>query len=1697
MRAATARLRPLVVVCLNLFFGVTLSQGTSAPSVDRAEMPSTVRAVAASSAAAIGHQAYVVRPLTSTEQATGSLDVELALPLRNFDDLRRRLDRGERISREEMALKYFPIEADYRVVVDWVMAVGLSFTTDDTARMSVFVQGTPQQLSMAFQTEFARVSCEDTEFTSAITVPSLPSGVAARVLAVNGLQPHLRMKRLGQAPRVAAASAGYMPAQIAAGYSLSATATGAGETIAIMIDGYPDASDYLAFWSVAGVNRLASSVTRVSVSGGPATVDEISIMEATLDVEWSGALAPAAAIRIYGIPALGSSGINAACAQIYTDAQTVTGLHQLSMSFGGAESSLASSSTQAMNQRFAVLASAGISVLASSGDGGSNPSADTGDYSPTAPLVVIYPASDPYVAGIGGTSLVLGSAGNTVSETAWSNSGGGYSQLFPRPDWQQPVALGSASDGHRLVPDISAAADINYGGYLYYKGKSYTVGGTSWSCPIWAAFTAALNGTRRSHGLPALGNLGPVIYPLMGSASFRDITSGSNGAYSARAGYDLCTGIGAPVMSELLVALSGSAIIKTSPQTVECDVDSSASFTVTAGGSGTIGYQWQRLPAGSSTWQDIASSSPYAGATDATLTIPATTLAMDGDQFRCAVANTIGSATSSAAALLVCEQWTVTTYAGKIGESGSVDGPVSVARFYQPQAVAADDAGNVYVYDPYSSKPYRKISAAGVVSTLAANADPEAGHASTVVYPVTTAVDSLGYTYVASVDDIVTRTARDGAVTVFGKFGTSGRVDGTADVVRFSRPTAVAAVPGGGVYVGDGSRIRQIKPEGTVTTIAGNGEYGLVDGLALGATFTNVTSLAVDPSGVLFALDNGHIRRITPGGAVTTIAGGAGGSTVPDGTGTEAYLHFSGGLGFDRNGNLFVADSGNFLIRKASVVRAPMTLLAPADQSATLDQNIPFTVVVGGLPAITYSWQELAANGTQWRTLSEGGIYTGTGTKTLVVHQPGLGSGGNQYRCSYSNRYGSGTSAAAKLTVAERFWINVAATTPTPSWAFDYMLGVAVGADGTVYVADGGNHTISRLNADGSLTVIAGTAGVSGFTNGQGAAARFNLPLALAVAADGSIYVADHYNAAIRRVTPQGAVTTFAGGHLGAADGTGTAAAFNGPYGLAFDRSQNLYAVELGNHTIRKITPAGVVTTFAGAAGQSGLVDGTGTAARFFMPAGIALDVDGTLIVADSANAVLRRITPAGVVSTVAGIFGTAGWMTNVIGNGPSGIAIDPAGNYYVSVATGHVIQMRTPSGGISTVVGAGISYGRIDGPGNLVGLTASRSIATSGSDTIYYTDGQSVLRGTLVSNQLGMSTLPATTTATLGGAVTLTALAGNFTYQWQRNGVDLAGATNSTLTLSGLTATQAGSYRVVLAVGTAKVTSTATNLAVASNSWLSNLSARAYVAPSLNPDNVLIAGFVSQGDDQKTMIVRAVGPTLIKYGVANGLAHPRLKIFDDGNLVVTATSWDNSLAEAFTSVGAFPLQANSGDAAVRWRSRPASYSAMVEPIDGQDGVALLELYDADTGAPGRRLINVSIRAYTSSGDNVAIGGFSISGTTSRTVLIRGVGPTLVGWGIGNSLRKPVLSLYDGAQPARLIATNTGWTNASARGPSPVAATLEPATTALMANCGAFALQPASADSAMVVTLPPGGYSAQVSSPTGSGVALIEIYEVK
>jgi hypothetical protein len=391
-----------------------------------------------------------------------------------------------------------------------------------------------------------------------------------------------------------------------------------------------------------------------------------------------------------------------------------------------------------------------------------------------------------------------------------------------------------------------------------------------------------------------------------------------------------------------------------------------------------------------------------------------------------------------------------------------------------------------------------------------------------------------------------------------------------------------------------------------------------------------------------------------------------------------------------------------------------------AAQTVTTGLGVTFAAlpVSGG----SYQWQVSENGGLAWTNLTDGGLYNGANTATLTITGATPASNGLRYRYVVTTPTGAGTSNAAILTVAPL--------------VLPFPVAVAMDSAGNLLICDTSSDAVQSVTSAGVVNIFAGLAGQAGTADGTGSNARFNDPGGLTIAADGTVTVADTANATIRRITAAGVVTTLAGSTTvrGNADGTGAAATFNSPIGIAQDSTGTLFIADAQNHTIRRVTTAGAVTTLAGTAGNSGTADGTGNAARFNNPKGVAVDLSGNVYVADTTNNTIRRINPAGVVITIAGLAGVSGSSDGpgaaALFNQPTGLALAANGDVIVADTGNSAIRRVTAAGVVTTVAGLPSISGLKDGPGSVAWFNQPRGLTVAGNGDIYVADtGNAIVR--------------------------------------------------------------------------------------------------------------------------------------------------------------------------------------------------------------------------------------------------------------------------------------------------------------------------------------------------------------------------------
>ena len=532
-----------------------------------------------------------------------------------------------------------------------------------------------------------------------------------------------------------------------------------------------------------------------------------------------------------------------------------------------------------------------------------------------------------------------------------------------------------------------------------------------------------------------------------------------------------------------------------------------------------------------------------------------------------------------------------------------------------------------------------------------------------------------------------------------GNMGGGGNSVGPVATARFSFPTSVATDSAGNVYVADtwNHTIRKITPTGVVTTLAGTpGVIGSADGTGAAASFNYPTSVATDSAGNVYVADSGNstIRKITPSGIVSTLAGFPGISSSADGFGSAARFNSPFGVATDSAGNVYVTDRGNSTIRKITPSGLVSTLAGTPGAYGSADGRGAAASFNDSHGIATDSASNVYVADSGSNTIRK---ITPSGVVSTLAGTPG----------AYGSADGSGAAAS-----------------------FGSQTGVATDSTGNVYVADSGNNTIRKITPSGVVSTLAGNPGVVGSADGTGAAAKFYLPGGLATDSTGNVYVADVMNSIIRKITPDGLVTTLTGTPVvfGSADGTGAAASFNHPEGVATDSAGNVYVADVMNSIIRKITSAGVVSTLAGTPGASGSTDGSGAVASFGNPTGVATDSAGNVYVADFLNGIIRKITPSGMVSTLAGTIGIPPRNGSLLPpnlNNPSGVTTDSAGNIYVADSVNNTIRKITQDGMVSTLAGTLGVNGYADGTGAAAKFNNPTGIATDSAGNVYVADSR------------------------------------------------------------------------------------------------------------------------------------------------------------------------------------------------------------------------------------------------------------------------------------------------------------------------------------------------------------------------------------
>lgn len=622
----------------------------------------------------------------------------------------------------------------------------------------------------------------------------------------------------------------------------------------------------------------------------------------------------------------------------------------------------------------------------------------------------------------------------------------------------------------------------------------------------------------------------------------------------------------------------------------------------------------------------------------------------------------------------------VSTLAGIPGEA---DGEGRASSFQTPFGLAFDSSGNLFVSD-YDGAKLRKISPAGEVVTVAGSTPGTAdgtGTAAQFYWPQGVAVDANGNVYVAgNYDNRIRKVTPDGRVTTVIGTGSSGYADGPAEQAQFRDLRGVAVGRDGFLYAADQTSVRKITPDGYVSTLAGSGTHGSADGTGAEAGFFSLFAIALDAADNVYVADasNNRIRKITPTGVVTSI-------------GSSAGLNNPRGVAVDADGNVYASGSYNYKIHKFTPGDLQTGSVLAGGQRGYLDGvgsdarfNPPYHLAVRG--------RDLFVADRDNRRIRKVDTTTGAVTTAYGSGSPGYLDGTGRYAL------------------------------------FNRPHGVARDESGNLYVTDSSNNRIRKVTPSGEVTTLAG-GGASGHLDGVGTAATFSDPQGIAFDGQGGLIVADQNYSLIRKVTLAGVVSTLAGdpSNTGLADGLGPAARFDGPDGVAIDGTGNIYVADAYNHCIRKVSAAGAVTTLAGT-GSAGYANGAGATAQFDRPGSVAIDHRSNLYVADVNNRRIRRIDQAGAVTTVATMVGNA-WVAGDVpvnttpAGRPAAVAVDAGDNLYIADAVLYTITRIDPAGAVATLVGSIGRRGYLDGVGTAALIGAASGMVIDAATNLYLVD--------------------------------------------------------------------------------------------------------------------------------------------------------------------------------------------------------------------------------------------------------------------------------------------------------------------------------------------------------------------------------------
>ncbi len=1285
---------------------------------------------------------------------------------------------------EQFGEQFGPALEDTDRITGWLKSQGFRVDGVANGRNVVEFSGTAAQVERALHTQIHSYFVNGEQHWANAQDPQIPAALSPVVAGIVSLHnfPMKAMHHRAGAFRKTPGDGAWEPAGLAPEYTLMVSGMieglvgpydfatlynllplwnegldGTGQRIAVAGRSNIALQDVRNFRSVFGLPAQDPTITLNGADPGAANVDDE--FENVSDVEWAGAIAKGAAINLVVSKSTTATDGSALSAQ-YIVTNNLAPV--LNFSYGKCEMLMTTATSQFYNSLWQQAAAEGITVVVASGDGGSA-GCDQNGSAALFGLQVNGIASTPYNVAVGGTDFsdlssqtsssywnstntpgTLESAKSYVPEMAWNDScaspqvvsffgpdagvftaealcnnssymkqvplltvaggGGGASSLYSKPSWQSGVG-GIPSDGHRDLPDVSLFAGdgmwLHYypvcqadnGGPCNPSGPGGLVatggGGTSFGAPAFSGIMALVNqkiGSRQGLANPALYQLAAAEYGSSSSPNSANLQACNASSPQASSNscvfYDVTAGnIDVPCVKGLLNCYASN------PSDSYGLLSTSSTSLVPAYAAGA-GYDLA-TGLGSFNAANLVNNWPSPQPPNPPL-------------FSIGKSHTGNFAQGQTSA-----RYTVTVSNG--ASAGPTSGAVTVTENPPTGLTVVSMAGSGWsctgstctrsdVLSPGSSYP-----AITVTVNVASNAPSQVTNQVTV---------SGGGSGSSTASDVTVIGVVVPPVLSIGKSHTGNFAQGQTSAtytVRVSNGASAGSTNGA-------VTVTENPPTGlTLVSMAGSGWS------CVGSTCTRSDVLSSSSSypaiTVTVNVASNAPSQVT--NQVTVSGGGSGSATASDVTNIATQVLIS---------------------TTTAVTASPSTIATTASTTltatVTASSGTPTGTVAFGLGSTVLGSPTLTATG-------------GTAQATLVVNGSRLGVGSNSITASYS---GDATHSASAASVT----VTVTQSTPTAS---GYTIGtvagngiagstgdnglaasaelngpegVAMDSAGNLFIADYYNNRVRKVTPAGTISTVAGT-GDDGFGGdlGPAIAARLSHPSGVAVDNAGNLFIADYMNNRIRKVTPGGTISTVAGNGTEGYNGDSipaTSAELWLPIGVAVDSAGNLFIAELTGYRIRKVTPAGTISTVAGN-GSPGYNDGPATSAGLNFPTGVAVDGAGDIFIADRGNNFIRKVTPAGMMSRVAGngnqgFSGDGGPATSAALNAPSGVAVDAAGNLFIADAGNNLIRKVTPDGTISTVAGNRTSSSGGDGgPATSAGISSPPGVIVDNAGNLFIAD--------------------------------------------------------------------------------------------------------------------------------------------------------------------------------------------------------------------------------------------------------------------------------------------------------------------------------------------------------------------------------------